>query len=670
MVSALDRHPGVNAALHYSGPLIDWLEQNQPAFLDRLASMVDRGQVEMVSGAYYEPILPAIPDADKIGQILKMNEYLRKRFGQQPTGMWLAERVWEPHLPKFIAEAGLAWTVLDDTHFRYVGMADEELLGHYLTEEEGRTLSIFPTSKTLRYAIPWWEVERAIEFLLEAGERWPGRLLTMGDDGEKFGIWPETDILCWEKGWVDKFFSELERHSDQVQMVKPAEALRSDPPTGRVYLPTASYAEMGEWSLPAESAVVFHELTHQAEKAGDFKLLSFLRGGFWRSFLVKYDEINQMHKRAQHLSHQIHGRKWRDDSRHTTALNALWRAQCNCSYWHGVFGGVYLNDVRSAVYVNLIKAEDEMRADGWSPPAREARDIDLDGTEELVLCNARSALYVDPAGGGIALEWDSFVTPFNLVDVVARRPEAYHRQVSAAAASSGEEEGVKSIHEAVRSKESDLAEWLNYDDGRRGLFRDRLFERRPTVAQLERSEPIDCGDFGQAVWEVVDNMNADQPTVTLEHAGLFSPSGRQIPLSIRKTIRLLDECSVELTVEIVNRGQTMVSFVYASELNLNILGGRNPSAWLSINGGARRSFDATGETDGVAGFVARNDYLGLEVEADFGELCHLLYHSVETISSSEGGFERVHQGTAFVPCWNVKLVGNQSKVIRLKMTAR
>ncbi|MBN2462321.1 MAG: 4-alpha-glucanotransferase, partial [Dehalococcoidia bacterium] len=136
MVEALETHPAVRLSLHYSGCLIDWLEQNRPEFLDRLAGLVSRNQVEIIGGAYYEPILPAIPDADKLGQIAKMAAFVKQRFGANPTGLWLAERVWEPHLAKVLAEAGVDWTLVDDNAFKSLGLEDKDLFGYYLTEEQ------------------------------------------------------------------------------------------------------------------------------------------------------------------------------------------------------------------------------------------------------------------------------------------------------------------------------------------------------------------------------------------------------------------------------------------------------------------------------------------------------------------------------------------------------
>ena len=83
-----------------------------------------------MTGGFYEPILAVIPDKDKLGQIRKMNDYIEKNFKFKPTGMWLAERVSEQHIVKPIAECGVRSVVIDDTHFKYAGLKDEDLLGY------------------------------------------------------------------------------------------------------------------------------------------------------------------------------------------------------------------------------------------------------------------------------------------------------------------------------------------------------------------------------------------------------------------------------------------------------------------------------------------------------------------------------------------------------------
>ena len=77
----------------------------------------------------------------------------------------------------------------------------------------------------------------------------------MGDDGEKFGAWPTTWAHCWGDGdWVERFFTALEANADWLTTVTPSGWLAEHPPIGRVYVPTGSYAEMGEWALPPDES--------------------------------------------------------------------------------------------------------------------------------------------------------------------------------------------------------------------------------------------------------------------------------------------------------------------------------------------------------------------------------------------------------------------------------
>jgi 4-alpha-glucanotransferase len=47
-LTVLERHPQVRLALHYSGPLLEWLESNRPEVIDRIGKLCERGQVELL----------------------------------------------------------------------------------------------------------------------------------------------------------------------------------------------------------------------------------------------------------------------------------------------------------------------------------------------------------------------------------------------------------------------------------------------------------------------------------------------------------------------------------------------------------------------------------------------------------------------------------------------
>ena len=123
LLNALADAPHVKTTLHHTGPLLEWIERERPAYLELLRALVQRGQVELLGGGFYEPMLAVLPERDALGQIHMMSDWLEARIGVRPEGMWLAERVWEPSLAKLIADAGMKFTLVDDGHFRAAGLS-------------------------------------------------------------------------------------------------------------------------------------------------------------------------------------------------------------------------------------------------------------------------------------------------------------------------------------------------------------------------------------------------------------------------------------------------------------------------------------------------------------------------------------------------------------------
>ncbi len=107
-LDVLERHPHIRLSLHYTGPLLDWFAKEEPLFLERLRSLIATGQVEMLGGGLYEPILSVIPDRDAVGQVNGLSQRLEDLLGVRPQGLWLAERVWDGGLPKKLAPTGFA----------------------------------------------------------------------------------------------------------------------------------------------------------------------------------------------------------------------------------------------------------------------------------------------------------------------------------------------------------------------------------------------------------------------------------------------------------------------------------------------------------------------------------------------------------------------------------
>ena len=243
-------------------------------------------------------------------------------------------------------------------------------------------------------------------------------------------------------------------------------------PVGNVYLPDCSYREMTEWALPVERLVEFEQINKRKQQDQDWhSARPFIRGGTWRNFRVKYPEANEMYTRMLQISQrlqQITSEEEAVERPHfvTQARTELYRGQCNCPYWHGAFGGLYLPHLRHAIYNHLIAA-DTLLESACGRPTRwvqiDADDFNLDARKEIRLAGDRVVAFLAPSRGGHLYELDVRGAKVNLLGTLNRRPEAYHEVVRHAAGNHHDQGSVASIHDAVRFKQPDLDKKLVYD---------------------------------------------------------------------------------------------------------------------------------------------------------------------------------------------------------------
>ncbi len=681
-LEVLERRPAIKIALHNSGCLWEWLEGKHPEYGDRVAGLVRRGQVEIVGGGFYEPILPLLPSDNRRGQVERMSDFIRRRFGARPRGMWLAERVWEPQLPRDLTSQGIEWLCLDDTQFLQVGLRDAELKGRYLTEDGAVPLSIYPTQMELRYEIPFSPPEKVIETLrASAGDR-PGTIRVFGDDGEKFGVWPGTDRLCYgEERWLDRFFELLERNASWLDLTHPSKHLDGFPPVGRVYLPAGSYREMTEWALPPATQRLFHEtqaFLREADRSVAEGIL--LKGGFFRNFLARYPESNQIHKRVLDLLGRLDAdaeipRKEAEEIR-----DHLWRAQSNDAYWHGVFGGLYLPHLRDALYRELILAENALgnRHPGMAWAWVREVDYDCDGIEEVILSSDRLGIHISPARGGGIVEIDDRPSARNIVNGLTRRPEAYHEEIRRKTGGR-EAEGVRTIHDGVSTKEANLDRLLIYDRRDRLALVERFLPRVPEPEDLIDGDRAERGDFLGAAYQVEavgENGGGSRgregaARAVLTRRGILDRDPARA-IDVFKTI-ILNPGEDGFEVEMVLRSlcPAPLDFHFGVEWLVNFLAGRAHDRFILLDESppADPALNGSGRHPGVRVFSVVDEWMRERVDLTAEDADGWVRAPLVTVSLSESGAESLYQGTVILPYWEVRLepTGEWRKTLRLRL---
>jgi len=662
-LETLDRAgSGLPLTVHCSGGLLEALKARARPTFDLLGRLAADGRVELLGGGFYEPILALLPDWDKVGQIQALAHFLKSHWGVTPRGMWLAERIWEPQLPRVLREAGVEFVLVDDSHFALAGLDPETLGGYYLTEEQGVSVAVFPINQRLRYLVPFSDPAESLRYL--EGRRAAGAV-TLVDDGEKFGVWPGTDRLVYGERWLERFLDAL-RAAPWLHVSTFSRYLDARPPAGRVYLPTAAYTEMGEWALPPAAAAELEAARHRLHDLPDGERLArLLRGGFFRNFLLKYPEIGDAYWKMLRLSRRVHeGLVARPrDPRLLAARERLWQGQANDAYWHGVFGGCYLPHLRRAVKSALIGGERSLEGAGKPIGIEWTRaDVDGDGQAEVAVRTRSLGVLMRPARGGSLTELAWMGGEVDVADVLTRRPEAYHRQVEERPRESLPGEA-RTIHSAPAVKEAGLTALLRYDRFRRAVLLDGLF---PPANGREPLDPLDPWD---AAWVTVGERSLDHevkasPREVAVLCSLLRPDGR--PMALQKSLIVAaDDPAVTAGYRLRWEGEEPLDARWAVQCNLTLSAGDAPGRYFRVAG--RPSLGSRGRLEGAHGLAMVDEWLGGEVALSFTAPAEVAWAPVETVSLSESGFERIYQGSALLVAWPVRLAPGETWEVSLRV---
>ena len=615
-LQTLENYPDFRFAVHFSGWLLDWLIERYPKDMERLVAMTRRGQVEWFGSGDCEPVLASIPHRDRVSQIDTLSRKIERAFGRRPKGAWLTERVWESAVVPALADCGIEYVAVDDYHFLCAGEPAGRLDSFFSTEEDGRGLDLFPISEQARYRLPFSPAEAAVAWL-EHLAREGHRAAVYFDDIEKFGIWPETYHWVYEQGWLTKFIEGV-LASKLIKTATYADFHAAQPTRGIVYLPTTSYIEMNEWTLPAPAARAYHALVEQEKQANRFEnRKAFVRGGMWRNFFMRYPESNWMHKRMLDVSARFAALP--EERRTPEMQEMLHRAQANDAYWHGLFGGLYLPHLRRAVWNNILALEAELH--GVSPGLTlEKRDLDRDGNDELFLRSDDLLAVVRADGDAALVELSSLRLVHNFGDTLRRHDEGYHDKLHADQGNHAQHEGIASAHDRIAFRHAINARDAEPDTRPRSMFDDCWYPAE--------GPPRPIHDYRQA---------GDTSFSTVLCAG-----------NLVKTYRMDGE-------RLVVRYRTEDAIGHV-EIRLNIA---MPSCdgylgrYILENGDIPCGFGDHLELTAASRITLDDGVLGGSLTIAMSQALPLVARAHRTVSQSEAGFEKIMQAAELVFSWHL-----------------
>lgn len=629
----MEKYPSFSFSIHVSGWLLDYLKRNYPEDMRLLERLVSRGQAELFGAGYSEPVLASIPVRDRLGQLNQMSALLDKSCGYRPSGAWLTERVWDSTVIPSLVDAGIRYVTVDDYHFLCTGARQDALKGFFSTEEDGRRLDVFPISEALRYRLPFSPADEAVRYLESLADRDPMPAAIYFDDIEKFGIWPETYDWVYTKGWLESFIRGI-LESPFIEPMRYQDYHENKQTSGVIYLPTTSYIEMNEWSLPSETARRYAQLVERSRGDGTYEQdKAFLRGGIWKNFLTRYPESNWMHKRMLGLSDRLHGIP--ESGKTAEMRDLLYEAQANDAYWHGLFGGLYLPHLRRAVYRALVKLEALL--DKVEPVQKFlfSKDLDLDGHVEHFIKNEAMQLVVRGEARADLRELDDYLLNHNFADTLTRKTEHYHRLVLLRESSVHNGEGISNPHEKVIFKHDIQPDDMVMDQWPRGVFMDHKITGQEKAPVLYEKSPLKRSS----------NSLSFKALSTSEVEKRYTLKDRSILVQY-------------------DFGDWSEDSGFEVELNLAMPSCDGPAGFFRIGDHVLGGFGQVLRHENCAMLELHDKVLGGVLQLGCSEPALLVASPCFSVSQSEAGFEKIMQALTIRFFWSSPEKG-QSIVVRL-----
>ena len=613
----LKNYPQFRCSVHFSGWLFQFIKDKEPKLFSLIKEL--SSQIEFFTGGFYEPILASIPSCDRIDQINMLSNFIKENFNQTPRGLWLTERIWDDSIIDDLKKCGIDYVIVDDYHLIASGFDSSKLNGYFLTEDSNSQIALFPINKELRYIIPFANIETTMTKLKDFANIQGENGAIIFDDGEKFGVWPKTYEKVYEKKWLENFFTKT-IEDENINVTTFSEFYDKNKAISLAYIPTVSYHEMGQWSTLPNISKDYLQLIHQHM---DKEYL--IRGGIWKNFFIKYPESNWIHKRALELSKTPNQTKEFKDY--------LFRIQCNDVLWHGVFGGIYLPNLRDNAYKYIIKCENILAIEN----GYKKYDIDIDSYDEYKFYTPYLIAIIDPRIGGQIAELDLRKSLFNLQNTLTRYHETYHDKIKKV-----DKVEIENIQKD-KNEDSDQIATIHNDDALLttqdvDLFNDWYTKRSAidhiTDKSLTKENFKSCtfkeySDFANQKFDVV---KIEDNSIQLKRDGGIYKNNKK-DTSLTKYFQF-EDCRIKSSVEIKSEEKGVMK--YLLEYNLHF----QDYHVLTVNG---HNIEDTLHFENSQ-LTILDQSINKNISFHFDQCLDIYIYPVKSVSQSESGVDYTIQG--------------------------
>ena len=380
IASFLYANPNFPFSFYFTGPVLEWLQKNHKEYLVIIEELINRKQVEILGGAYYNSLLPLLPHIDRVGQIEFLNTFERKVFKKRPKGAWLFTSAWENSMISSLTSGSMEYVLLDYSLF--ASENEKKAYQVAITDDLGKSILILPSHSDL-----FCDTTSAESFFAQIIEK-------VSENTENANVCCFFSIKELQNLIENKFFFQIaeflkEKPNCNFEFSLPYKCVKNSIKPNKINVPSGICKSASFW---AQQAFVKVNKLNGRKTTQDFLLL--------------YPEILNLYSRMLYtstLTNQCHG----DKMRKKAAKQMLWQAQCGEIYNFLGKNGICNQFLRQKAYQILIQTEKLAREAGNFTEAISSLDLNCDGIKEYIAQFDQYSAFLSKIGGTI-YEFDAF----------------------------------------------------------------------------------------------------------------------------------------------------------------------------------------------------------------------------------------------------------------------
>jgi hypothetical protein len=381
----LYQFPNVPAALHFSGSFLYKIDRMHDALSSLVTELLERKQVEIIGGGFYEPMMPLLSHHERIGQIELLTTYLRKSFNKRVTGAYIPDIAWDQSTAYSLSTVGMLYTFVDEQRFIDAGLTLNDYKTPCITENRGRLITVFPVHSSISSELRRRGPKEVFDNLAARSKN-ETRLWTIFPDFFS----PAGALNMTIEDYLQHFFEDISNAAGSIELTLPSKVLKTSPPPRPVY-----FRDKGAKKY----------LIENPEAALLYAKMVWVRG----------------------LIDQLKG----DKERKQSAQEELWKTQGYSLFCYdddfeffskSVSDGAHIAGIRNAtlrntVYSSMLLAEQTIRGKGDWKASLIVCDFNFDGINEYLFQNEVMNCYACLRGASL-FEMDFFPKTWNYLSAV------------------------------------------------------------------------------------------------------------------------------------------------------------------------------------------------------------------------------------------------------------